>query len=94
MVLLAAYFPGATGNIANFLAVSFFFAVIYYFFQDKNSWTDNKTKTFLECFYFSLSIQSTVGYGEVTPESEGMRFIVASQITVAYSLPLLTVITN
>jgi len=94
MVLLAAYFPGATGNIANFLAVSFFFAAIYYFFQDNNSWSDNRSKTFIDCFYFALVTQATVGYGDITPKSEGMRFLVALQIMVTYSLPLLTVITN
>jgi hypothetical protein len=94
MVLLAAYFPGATGNIANYLAVSFFFAAIYYFFQDNSSWSDGNVKTFIDCLYFSLVTQATVGYGDITPKSEGMRFLVAMQIIVTYSLPLLTVMTN
>lgn len=75
------------------MAVSFFFAAIYYFFQDKNSFAGG-TKTFLDCLYFSLNTQATVGYGDIVPKSEGMRFLVTMQIVTAYSLPLLTVMTN
>jgi hypothetical protein len=76
------------------LAVSFFFAAIYYFFQDKDSFNGSGNKTFLDCLYFSLNTQATIGYGDIVPKSEGMRFLVSLQIVTAYSLPLLTVMTN
>lgn len=75
------------------MAVSFFFAAIYYFFQDNNSFSGGR-KTFLDCLYFALNTQATVGYGDIVAKSEGMRFLVAMQIITAYSLPLLTVMTN
>lgn len=73
--------------------MSFFFAAIYYFFQDKNSWNGGQ-KSFIDCLYFSLATQATVGFGDITPRSEGMRFLVAVQLATVYSLPLLTVMTN
>ncbi len=68
------------------------FAIVYFglYLKDKRHFVsvknDNNTRpesiemSFLDCFYFSLVTQSTVGYGDIVPVSETAKLINIMQI--------------
>lgn len=72
----------------NFLAFIFLFTLIYYFFTDEDEYTVlstntredfNKMTNFLDFLYYSIMTQSTVGYGDITPNSNKVRILSALQ---------------
>ena len=45
---------------------------------------DSNCHTLIKCFYMSLMIQSTLGYGDITPKTEKGRLINMIQIIMLY----------
>lgn len=68
-------------NFAKFLfyiLVAAIYAKIYYQYRDQfNGLSDDSS--FLDCFYFSFTTFSTVGYGDISPKSDLTKLIVLSQ---------------
>ena len=68
-------------NFAKFLfyiAVAAIYAKIYYQYRDQfNGLSDDSS--FLDCFYFSFTTFSTVGYGDISPKTDLTKLIVLSQ---------------
>ena len=68
-------------NFAKFLfymAVAAIYAKIYYEYRkDFNGLTDDSS--FLDCFYFSFTTFSTVGYGDISPKTNLTKLLVLSQ---------------
>ena len=68
-------------NFAKFLfyiAVAAIYAKIYYQYRDQfNGLSDDSS--FLDCFYFSFTTFSTVGYGDISPKTDKTKIIVMSQ---------------
>lgn len=57
-----------------------FFSVIYYYLKDNNNFTGlDSSSSFLDCFYFSFTTMSTVGYGDISPNSSTSKIIVMLQ---------------
>lgn len=72
----------------NFLFFIIMFSFIYYFFtqsHEYNIFSQNKTNNFdkmtrfTDYLYYSIITQSTIGYGDITPNSYKVRFISALQ---------------
>ena len=68
-------------NFAKFLfyiLVAAIYAKIYYQYRDQfNGLSDDSS--FLDCFYFSFTTFSTVGYGDISPKSDLTKLMVLSQ---------------
>ncbi len=68
-------------NFAKFLfyiLVAAIYAKIYYQYRDQfNGLSDDSS--YLDCFYFSFTTFSTVGYGDISPKSDLTKLIVLSQ---------------
>ena len=57
-----------------------FFSVIYYRLKNDNHFTGlDSSSSFLDCFYFSFTTMSTVGYGDISPNSATSKIIVMFQ---------------
>ncbi len=54
------------------------YAVIYYLIGYEN-FSGMKENSFLDCFYFSTTTMSTVGYGDMVPIKKMSRIIVTTQ---------------
>jgi len=68
-------------NFAKFLfymAVAAIYAKIYYEYREQfNGLSDDSS--FLDCFYFSFTTFSTVGYGDISPKTNLTKLLVLSQ---------------
>ncbi len=64
------------------------FAVIYYFAAKKFGSKDEKEefKGVNDCLYFSCITHFTVGFGDITPRTNIMRFLTILQVLVAFAL--------
>ena len=60
------------------LTIILIFAGIYYSMKDKFNGMDNDS-TFLDCFYFSCTTFSSVGYGDITPATDSAKVVVIIQ---------------
>ena len=60
------------------LTIILIFAGIYYSMKDKFNGMDNDS-TFLDCFYFSCTTFSSVGYGDISPATDSAKVVVIIQ---------------
>lgn len=77
-----------------FFTVSMVFSSIYYFLSNvdgtpalKYKITNNAVThipTFFECFYFSITSQTKVGYGDIIPASNGGKITAMAQVSFGY----------
>ncbi len=54
------------------------YANIYYKYRTQFNGLNEKS-TYLDCFYFSFTTFSTVGYGDISPKTDLTKIIVMSQ---------------
>ena len=60
------------------LVVIFIYAIIYQQIKTQFYGLDDDS-SFIDCLYFSFTIQSTVGFGEIGPKTKIAKIIVMSQ---------------
>ena len=78
-------------NMLNFykiltfnLVITFIYAIVYQQIKDQFYGLDSDS-SFLDCLYFSFTIQSTVGFGEIGPKTKTAKLIVMTQQLVVIS---------
>ena len=64
------------------------FAIIYYILQilDRDSFSE--TLGAVDCAYFAIATQSTVGFGDIHPKKDAAKIIVALHIVISLLLVL------
>lgn len=76
-------------QIKRHLYSTLFFGIIYYIvniYEVENKMVDIRTKkmikniSFFECLYFSLNTETTVGYGEIIPQTVITRAVAMVQL--------------
>ena len=79
--------------ISFYIITSLIFSVIYYivlpFIEGTHSleWSRNVIKpvdSLLDCIYFSITSQATVGYGDIVPKSAGGKVVTIIQVIFGY----------
>ena len=61
----------------------FLFTIIYWSLGTNDNFSFNTSQTevsFLDALYFTLVTQTTIGYGDISPKSQLMRFITVCHI--------------
>lgn len=75
--------------ILFYIAISVIFSIIYYIVLpaiegapslEYNTEINTPVNSFFDCFYFSITSQTTVGYGDVVPKSTGGRLVTIIQV--------------
>jgi hypothetical protein len=92
MLLIPKKFIKKAGSALKYairhLYIVFFFATIYYIvtnYVDDNSLREPLSP--LDCFYFSLATQTTVGYGDISGSSSlGMKIATILQLVTLYAV--------
>ncbi|MFB9448214.1 potassium channel family protein [Dactylosporangium vinaceum] len=76
------------------LAVGLVVAIVCVIFADRQGYRDvnNDGLSVLDCFYYAVVTLSTTGYGDITPVSEGARFVNIIIITPARVLFLIILV--
>jgi len=67
-----------TKKLIFYITISIIYALFYYKYKTEFNGLDNKS-TFLDCFYFSFTTFSTVGYGDISPATQFAKKLVMSQ---------------
>ncbi len=81
--------------IAFYLLVSVFFSICYFTFipfldgtpslvHNMRSGQGKVAADFFECFYFSITSQTTVGYGDIVPATTTARGVIIVQVIFGY----------
>jgi len=68
---------GVFGALIAHAVEIWFFAIAYYFMHHADNWgelTGNFKGTFMDCVYFSFTVFSTVGFGDIEP-SGNVRYL-------------------
>ena len=73
--------------MVNVCAVTIF-STVYYVLREEGNWNgmDNES-TFFDCFYFSFTTMTTIGYGDISPSSKIAKiFCLCQQLIVLFQL--------
>jgi hypothetical protein len=91
MLLIPEKFLKKTGNMINYmvghLLIVFLFATSYYIvshYIDNNPKRDPLSP--LDCFYYSLATQTTVGYGDISAKTPAMKIATITQLMTIYGV--------
>ena len=91
MLLIPEKFLKKTGNMINYmvghLLIVFMFATSYYIvshYIDNNPKRDPLSP--LDCFYYSLATQTTVGYGDISAKTPAMKIATITQLMTIYGV--------
>jgi hypothetical protein len=91
MILIPQKFFRKTGSVMRYmlhhLSVVFLFAISYYIVSNYID-SDPKREPLspIDCFYFSLSTQTTVGYGDIYAKTLAMKVITIMQLLSIYGV--------
>ena len=72
----------------NLLLITIF-ATIVYFYRGEENWNglDEETSDWFDCFYFSFTTMTTIGYGDISPASSlGKGICIVQQIIVLFQI--------
>ena len=69
---------GHLSKLFYFVLIATFYAIIYYFHRSEFNGLDEES-SFLDCWYFSFTTFSTVGYGDISPKTDKAKIFVLSQ---------------
>tara|TARA_B100001758_G_C18161250_1_gene479239 strand:+ start:119 stop:748 length:630 start_codon:yes stop_codon:yes gene_type:complete len=72
----------------NLLLITFF-ATVVYFYRGEENWNglDEETSDWFDCFYFSFTTMTTIGYGDISPASSlGKGICIVQQIIVLFQI--------
>ena len=67
-----------SGKLLFYVIIATIYAFIYYLYRDELNGL-SKRSSFLDCWYFSFTTFSTVGYGDISPKTNIMKVIVLTQ---------------
>ncbi len=67
-----------TKKLIFYVTVSIIYALFYYKYRTEFNGLNDKS-TYLDCFYFSFTTFSTVGYGDISPSTKFAKILVMSQ---------------
>jgi voltage-gated potassium channel len=91
MILVPEKFLRKTGNVVSYMVrhlfVVFLFATSYYVvshYIDDNP--DGDPLSPLDCFYYSLATQTTVGYGDISAKTPAMKVATIMQLMTIYGV--------
>jgi hypothetical protein len=91
MILVPERFIKKTGNVVSYmirhLFIVFMFALSYYIVSNYID-TDIKREPLnpLDCFYYSLATQTTVGYGDISAKTPVMKIATIMQLLTIYGV--------
>ena len=91
MLLIPEKFLKKTGNVISYMVrhlfIVFLFATSYYIVSN---YIDNNQKrdplSPLDCFYYSLATQTTVGYGDISAKTPAMKIATIMQLMTIYGV--------
>ena len=91
MLLVPQKFLTKTGNVISYMVrhlfIVFLFATSYYIvshYIDESKERDPLTP--LDCFYYSLATQTTVGYGDISAKTPAMKIATIMQLMNIYGV--------
>jgi hypothetical protein len=91
MILIPEKFLQKTGNVVSYMVrhlfIVFLFATSYYLtshYIDSDPKRDALSP--LDCFYYSLATQTTVGYGDISAKTPAMKVATILQLMTIYGV--------
>ncbi len=76
-------------KIASLILLIIFFSLIFYnYYSSKNNWNincvcDNEEVSLTDMLYFSTVTTFTVGYGDISPKDEILKYLVMLKIVLS-----------
>ena len=69
---------GKLGKLFYYIIIATIYAIIYYLHRNEFNGLQEQS-SFLDCWYFSFTTFSTVGYGDISPKTDKAKIFVLSQ---------------
>lgn len=68
------------------------FSLVYWSFADQRNWNDNLKRdrlTYMDTLYFSTITASTIGFGDITPRTTSLRWLVILQVFLSFGIVII-----
>jgi hypothetical protein len=77
---------------AVIILIIIFSLIFYYLFGNKSNWNincENENVSLTDMFYFSTITSFTIGYGDITPKTDQLKYLVILKIFLTSGIILL-----